>query len=158
MEVAHLYRHGKSLQQATPAITDDGFDVPSLRSQLCNAILVCRNGFVGEESPEKIFLLVRTPPYHDAEEAFEVCGIHHDDHFVRCQLPLRNLNTLQLSLHPLRTASVLLGNLCVSLFAMCELTPNFSRVNMLLLSTLFAARFTLPNLSPVVCAVLLKRA
>ena len=124
VEVTHLHRHGKSLQQATSAITDDGFDVPSLRLQLLNPIFVCTDGFVGEELPEEILLAVRTPPDHDAEQAFEVRGIHDDDHLVGCQLLFLDLDSFQLPLHPLRTASVHLCNLCVGLFAMRELLPD----------------------------------
>ena len=49
MELAHLHRHGKPLQQATSAVTDNGSDLPSVLLQSLNAVLVRGDGFVGEE-------------------------------------------------------------------------------------------------------------
>jgi hypothetical protein len=46
----------------------------------------------------------------------------------------------------------------MGLFAMCELFPDFFRVFLPLLTKLSVAVFALPNLSTVVCAVLLERA
>ena len=99
---------------------------------------------------------MRTPPHHDPKHAFEVGGIHNNDYLIRLQFSLLNLDTFQLSLYPLGTASVLPGNLRVGLFAVCELFPDLFRANVLLLTTLFTTRCALPNLSTVVCTVLLK--
>ena len=99
-------------------------------------------------------MTVRTPPHHDAEESFEVRGVHDDDDFIGCQFLLLNYNSFQPPLHPLRAASVHLCNLFVGLFAVRELSPDFPGALLSLLTELLAARFTLPNLSAVVCAVL----
>lgn len=155
MEVTHLHRDGESLQHATSAITDNGLHLPSDHFQCLNPVLVRTDSFVGKEFPEEILLTVGTPPHHDAEESLEVRGVHDDDHFVGCQFFLLNLDALQLSLHPLRAASVLLCNLYMGLFAMRELLPNLSLVTVLLLTELFPAILTPPQLSVVVRAVLL---
>jgi hypothetical protein len=125
MEVAHLHRYGKALQDATSAITHNGHHLPSGNFQCLNSVLVRSDGFVGEELPEKILFAVRTPPHHDAEQALEVRRVHDDDHLIGRELFLLNLNAFQLSLHPLRTATVVLRNLHMGLFAMCKLMPNF---------------------------------
>jgi len=125
VEMAHLHRHGKALQYATSAIADDRFDLPSDRFQFLNAILVGCDGFVGKEFPQEILFAVGTPPHHDAELALEVRRVHDNDHLIGCQFSLLiNLDAIQLSLHPLRTASVLLCNLRMGLFAMRKLTPD----------------------------------
>ncbi len=97
---------------------------------------------------------VRTSPHHDAEESSEVCGVHDDDDFIGREFFLLHHDALQLPLHPLRAASVRSGNLRMSLFAVSELLPDFPSTLVPLLTELLAARFTLPNLSAVVCAVL----
>lgn len=155
MEVTHLHRHGESLQHATSAIADDRPHLPSDSLQSLNAVLVRTDSFVGEKFPEEILLTVGTPPHHYAEEPLKVGGVHDNDHVVGCQRSLLNIDTFQLSLHPLRAASVLLCKLCVGLFAVGELFPNLSLVTVLLLTELFPAIFTPPQLSGVVCAVLL---
>ena len=99
---------------------------------------------------------MRTPKYHNSEEAFEVCGVHDDDHFIWCQFLLLNYDPPQLTLYPLRTASMFLGNLLMRLFAMSELFPNLSTTNVLFLTALFVAPFALPNLSIVVGAIFLE--
>lgn len=157
VEVAHLHGHGKALQQATSAVTDDGFHLPSVCFQSLDAILVRRNCFVWEELPEKILRAVGTPPHHDAEESPEVRRVHDDDHLVGCHLLLLNLHVLQLSLHPLRAASELLRDLRMGLLAMRELSPDLCRIFLSLLAALLAARRALPNLSTFVRAVLLER-
>ena len=157
MELAHLHRDGKALQQATSAITDDGSDPPSLFLQLFDATLVRIDGLVGQELPEEILVTMRTPPHHDAEESLEVGRVHDDDHFVGCQFLLSNFDAFQLTLHPLRTPSVLLCDLLVRLFAVSELLPDVRRVFLPLLTTLLATRSALPNLSSVVGTVLLER-
>ena len=97
---------------------------------------------------------VRTPPYHDAKESLEIRGVHDDDDLIGCQFLLLHHDASQLPLHPLRTASVRSCDLRMGLFAMGELLPDFPGVLLSLLTELLAARFTLPNLSAVVCAVL----
>lgn len=94
VEVAHLHGHGKSLQQATSAVADDGSDPPSPCLQRFNATLVRINGFVGKELPQEILFVVGTPPHHHAEQPLEVRGVHDDDHFVGSKLLLLNFNTL----------------------------------------------------------------
>ena len=157
VEMAHLHRDGKALQQATSAVTDDGFHLPSDGFQCLDSFLVRCNRFVGEKLPEEILRAVRAPPDHDTEESLEVCGIHDDDHFVGCHLLPFNRHPLQLSLHPLRTATVYLCDLCMSLFAVRELLPDFSRVRLPFLTTLLPACAALPNLPTAVCPVLLER-
>ena len=154
--MAHLHRDGKPLQQATSAITDDCPHLPSSGFQCLDPVLVCTDGFVREKFPQEILPAMRTAPHHDAEQSLEVGGVHDDDHFIRCQLFLRNFDILQLSLHPLRAASVLLCNLCVGLFAMGVLSPDFSREFLPLFATLLPTCCALPNLSTVVRAVLLE--
>ena len=158
MELTHLHGHGKPLQQATSAITDDGPDLPSDGLQSLNPVLVRCNRFVREELPEEILLPMRASPDHDAEEPLEVRGIHDDDDLVGCEFLLLDHDILQLSLYPLRAASVLLCDLCVRLFAVGELPPDFFGVFLLPLTALLAARRALPNLPIVVCAVLLEGA
>ena len=139
MKLAHLHRHGKALQDATSAITDDGFDLPSDGFQCLDSFLVRCNGFIRQKLPEEILRAVRTPPDHDAEESPEVRGVHDDDHLIGCQFLLLHLNPLQLSLHPLRAASVRLRNLRMGLFAVRELMPDLFRVSLLLLTRFFTA-------------------
>ena len=67
---------------------------------------------------------VRASPHHDAEESFEICGIHDDDHLIGRKLLLLNHDAFQLPLHPLCAMSVLLGNLRVGLLAVGELLPD----------------------------------
>lgn len=155
MEVTHLHGHGKALQQATPAITDNRSDFPSNSFQHFDAILVRTDGFVGQELPEEILVSVRASPHHDAEEPPEVCGVHDDDDLIGCQLLLLNDDFLQLSLHPLRTASIYLCNLCMGLFAVGELLPDFCRMFLPQLATLLSTCYAFPNLPTVVRAVLL---
>ena len=50
MKLAHLHRHGKALQYAPSAITDDGSDLPSVLLQPLDAVLVRGDGFIGEEA------------------------------------------------------------------------------------------------------------
>ena len=92
---------------------------------------------------------MRTPPHHDTEHTFEVGGIHNNDYLIRLQFSLLNLDTFQLSLYPLGTASVLPGNLCVSLFAMCELFPDLFLPAGCLLTELFTTATTFPELFSV---------
>ena len=158
VEMAHLHRHGKALQNATSAITDNGSHLPSDRLQYLNAVLVRTNGFVGEELPGEICMTARTAPHHDAEESLEVRGIHDDDHLIGCQILSFNLYSFQVSLYPLRAASVLLGDLCMGLFTVRELSPDFFLFRWLLLTELFPAILTSPELSTVVCAILLDAA
>lgn len=124
VEMAHLDRNRKPLQQATSAITDDGEYLPALCFQFFNAALVRTDGFVGEKLPEEILPAMGTPPYHDAEEASEVGGIHDNDDLIGCKLLLRNFDPFQLTLHPLGTASVLPGDICVTLFTASEVFPD----------------------------------
>lgn len=89
MEMTHLHRHGKALQQATSAVTDDGFNPPSLLLQRRYACLVFTYGFVRKKLPEKVLVTMRTPPHHDAEEPPEVCGVHNYDDCIGSEfLPL----------------------------------------------------------------------
>ena len=156
MKLAHLDRHGKSLQQATPAVTDDGSNLRSSGLQCLDAVLVGTDGFVWEEFPQKILVTMGTAPHHDAEEPLEVGRVHDDDDLVGCEFLLLDHDVLQLSLHPLRTTSVLLCDLCVRLFAVGELMPNLPRTRRSFLTEFFAACFTLPNLPTVVCSKLLE--
>lgn len=156
MEMTHLDRDRKPLQQATSAITDDRSDLPSNGFQSLDAILVPTDGFVGKELPEQILVTMRTAPDHDAEEPPEVRRVHDDDHLIWCQFFLLNDHIFQLSLHPLRTASIHLCNLRMSLFAVRELFPDFCGMFLPSLAGLLAAFRTLPNLSTVVRAVLLE--
>ena len=158
MEVTHLHRHGKPLQQATSAVTDDGPDLPSDGLQSLNTILVRTDGFVGEELPEKVLLPMRAPPHHDPEESLEVGGVHDDDDLVGCEFLLLDHDILQLPLHPLRAAFILLCDLRVRLFAVGELPPDFFGVFLLLFTAFLAACRALPNLPTVVCTVLLEGA
>src|SRR3989338_3746654 len=122
--MTHLHRHGKPLQDATSAITDDCFDLPSNCFQCLDPILVGTDGFVGKKLPQEILLAMWTPPHHDAKQTLEVRRVHDDDHLIGCQIFLLDLNTLQLSLDPLRTTSVHLCNLRMSLFSMREFFPD----------------------------------
>lgn len=101
-------------------------------------------------------MLVRTPPHHDAEEPSEVRGVHDDHNLVGRQLLLLHDDMLQLPLHPLGTAAILLCDLLMILLAMGELSPDLLRMALSLLTELFAARFALPNLSTVVCSKFLE--
>ncbi len=157
MEMAHLHRNGKALQQATSAITDDGSDVPASLLQLRNAMLVRIDGFVGKKLPQEILLLMRAPPHHDAEEPLEVRGVHDDDHFVRCWIPLVHHDVLQMTLHPFRAAPVLPRYLHMGLFAVRKFLPDLCRVFFPFFATFPTASFAFPNLSTIVRAVLLKR-
>jgi len=65
-----------------------------------------------------------TAPHHDTEQASEVRRVHDDDHLVGRQLLLVDLNSFQLPLHPLCTATILLRNLGMGLFAVRELLPD----------------------------------
>ena len=156
MELTHLDRHGKALQQATPAVADDGSDFPSSGLQSLNTILVRTDGFIGQEFPQKILVTMGTAPHHHPEESLEVRRVHDDDDLVGCEFLLLDHDILQLPLHPLRTASVLLCDLCVRLFPVRELSPDFLCVVPSLLTEFFAACFALPNLPTVVCSKLLE--
>ena len=156
MKMAHLHRHRKALQDATSAITDDGPHLPSDGFQYLDPVLVCADGFVRKKLPQKILLAMGTAPHHDTKQTLEVGGVHDDDDFIRCHLFLHDHHALQLSLYPLRAAFVLLGNLCMSLFAMRELSPDFSREFLPLFATFLPACSALPNLSTVVRTVLLE--
>lgn len=156
VEVAHLHGDGEALQQATPAVTDDCPHLPADCLQEINALLVCRDGLVWEKLPQEVLAAVWAAPHHDAEEVLEVRRVHDDDHLVRCQLLPLNLHSLQLPLHPLRAAAVLLCDLLVGLLAVGELLPNLLSMYMPLLAEFFAARFAFPELPTVVCSVLLE--
>ena len=112
---------------------------------------------VGEEFPEEILFAVRAAPHHDAKQTLKVRRVHDDDYFIGRKFFLLDLNAFQLSLYPLRTATIALCNLCMSLFSVCELFPNFFRLLSLLLAAFFVARTTFPDLPSVVCTVLLER-
>jgi len=142
--MAHLHRHGKALQYATSAVTDDCFHLPSNCFQSLNPVLVRSDGFVGQELPEEILFAMRTTPDHDAEELLEVCRVHDDDHLIGCQLLLLDLDSFQLPLHPFRTPSVHLCNLCMGLFAMSEFSPDFFLLRRRFLTELFTALRTFP--------------
>lgn len=157
VEMTHLHGHGKALQDATSAVTDNCLYLPSDCFQRFDSILVCCDGFVREELPQKVLLTMRAAPNHDSEETLEVRRIHDDDHFIGCQFFLLNLNVLQLSLYPLRAASILLRNLRVSLFAMGEFVPDFLPPRWRLLPALFTACTALPELLSVPRSVLLER-
>ena len=103
-------------------------------------------------------MTVRAPPHHHAKEPLKVRGVHNDHNLIGCEFLLLDDDILQLSLHPLRTASVLLGNLCVGLFAMGELFPNLLRWTVLFLTALFPALLAPPQLPTLVRAILLKSA
>ena len=154
VEVTHLHGHGKALQQATSAVADDGPDLPSSGLQGLDAILVRTDGFVGEELPEEILVTMGTALHHDAEESLEVGGVHDDDDLVGCEFLLLDHDILQLPLHPLRTASILLCDLCVRLFAVGELMPNLPRTRRSFLTEFLTTCSALPNLPAVVRAVL----
>lgn len=99
-------------------------------------------------------MTVRTPPDHDTKEPPEVGRVHDDDHLIGCEFLLLNDDPLQLPLHPLGAASILLCNLLMRLLAVRELSPDLVRVVPSLLSEFFPACFALPNLPTIVGAIL----
>jgi len=155
VEVAHLHGHGKSLQQATSAITDDCSDFPSLLLQLFNAALVRIDRLVRQELPEKVLLPVRTSPHHDTEESPEVRGVHDDDDLIGGKLLPLNVNRLELPLHPLRTVSVLLSDLRMGLLTVRVRMPEFLLSGGGLLPALLTAFAALPELLSIPCSILL---
>lgn len=158
MKMAHLHWDGKASQQATPSITDNRLHLPADSLQKANPVLVCLDRFVWKKLPQEVLAAVRTAPNHDTEEVFEICGVHDNDHLIRCKLLPLNLHSLQLPLHPFRAASELPGNLFVGLFAVRELLPNLFLLGWRFLTELFPTLSTSPELSTLVRPILLDRA
>ena len=113
------------------------------------------DGLPWHELPEEVLFSMWTTPDHDTERPLEVGGIHHDNDLIRCEFFSWNHHSFQLSLHPLRTAPVLPGNVRMALLAMCEFFPNLLLVIPSFLTTLLAACSTFPDLSTAVGSVLL---
>lgn len=144
VEVAHLHGDGKCLKQATPAVTDDCLDLPSLCGQLFDSPHVVLDGFVRQKLPEKILLPMRTPEHHHPECPAEVGRVHDDDHIPRLHDLRFDIDALELVLHPPFTPSEFPSQLLVRLLAVHIFSPQSLLLRASFLTKLRAAIEALP--------------
>lgn len=145
MELTHLNGNtGKGMHKPLSGIADNAHDVPSSPSQFLHACHVLRNGFVGEELPEKIFATMRASEHHDAEHLPEVCRVHYHHNVSDLQKTRLHHGQIHLLLYPPPTPPQPLTDLRVRLFFMCEFSPEMLNFCCLFLSQFATARFAKP--------------